>query len=140
MIGDPRPSDQAKQSDVPQDRAGDERPDGRHRETGPGVRFGHRSSGSDLHTRHQQPETPTVPSHRWNRRARKAQSAVASSALIKTIANNKGKPGTGTGGTVIGLVPVLLPGFESPPPDITALFASVPVAPGSTLAVTVMSG
>ena len=36
-------------------------------------------------------------------RARKAQSAVASSALIKPIPNNKGKAGTGNGGSVIGL-------------------------------------
>ena len=121
MIGDPRPADQAKQSDVPQDRVGDERPDGRHRETGPGVRFGHRSS-------------------RLHSRARKAQSAVASSALIKPITNDKGKAGTGIGGSVIGLVPMLLPGSASPPPDTTALFPSVPVASGATLAVTVMSG
>ena len=74
------------------------------------------------------------------RRARKAQSAVASSALIKPIPNNKGKAGTGIGGSVIGLIPVLLPGSTSPPPDTIALFASVPVASGAILAVTVMSG
>ena len=73
-------------------------------------------------------------------RVRKAQSAVANSALIKPIPNNKGKAGTGNGGSVIGLKPMLLPGSTSPPPDTTALFASVPVALGAIVAVTVMSG
>ena len=34
----------------------------------------------------------------------------------------------------------LLPGFESPPPDTTAPFTSVPAASGAIIAVTVMSG
>ena len=73
-------------------------------------------------------------------RARKAQSPVASNAVIKPIPNDKGKVGTGNGGSVIGLKPELLPGSTSPPPDTTALFASVPDALGAILAVTVMSG
>ena len=63
-----------------------------------------------------------------------------SSALIKPITNNTGKTGTGSGLIVIGLVPVLLPGFESPPPDTTALLTSVPTALTAIFAVTVMSG
>ena len=73
-------------------------------------------------------------------RGRKAQSAVASNALTKPIPNGKGKAGTGNGGSVMGLKPMLLPGSASPPPDTTALFASVPDASGEILAVTVMSG
>ena len=74
------------------------------------------------------------------RRARKAKSAIASSALIKAITNNTGKVGTGSGLIVIGLVAVLLPGLESPPPDTTALLTSVPTASAAIFAVTVMSG
>ena len=69
------------------------------------------------------------------RRARKAQSAIASSALIKTITNDKGKTGTGNGLIVTGLEAVLLALFGSPPPETTALFVTVP---GATLAPTVV--
>jgi hypothetical protein len=88
------------------------------------------------------------------RRARNAASAIASSALIKPILNDTGKSGTGSGvgpgvgpGTgpgvvmVVGSDAVLLPGFESPPPDTTAMFVTVP--PGtlaSTVVVTVIPG
>ena len=51
------------------------------------------------------------------RRPRRATTAIASSAPIKAITNNTGKVGTGIGLIVIGLVAVLLPGLESPPPD-----------------------
>ena len=58
-----------------------------------------------------------APQRTDDRRVRKAESAIARSAPIKPITNNTGKVGTGTGLIVIGAVPVLLPGFESPPPD-----------------------
>ena len=66
--------------------------------------------------------------------------AIASSAVIKPITNETGKTGTGSGAIVIGLDPVLLPGFESPPPVTTAPFAIVPTASGARTPVTVMSG
>lgn len=74
------------------------------------------------------------------RRARKPKSAIPSSALIKAIMNATGKVGTADGPIVIGLVAVLLPALESPPPDTAALLTSVPAALTAIFAVTEMSG
>jgi hypothetical protein len=71
------------------------------------------------------------------RRARKAESAIASSPPIKPSTNDKGKTGTGIGPIVTGLEAPLLVEFESPPPDTTALFVTVPDA-APTLVVTVI--
>jgi hypothetical protein len=54
--------------------------------------------------------------------------------------NTTGKVGTGGAPTVIELVALLLPAFESPPPDTAELLTSVPTAPIAMFAVTVMSG
>ena len=56
----------------------------------------------------------------------KARSRAAhSSSQSRTI---QARPGLVVEPIVIGLEPVLLPGFESPPPDTTALLTSVPTA------------
>src|SRR5215831_16901327 len=62
------------------------------------------------------------------RREYKAASAIASSAAMSPSSNDRGMTGTGTGPTVIGAEPVLLDGFESPPPDMTPLLVTVPTA------------
>jgi hypothetical protein len=96
---------------------------------------------ADNHVRPRQLGSVGFVSPDRKRCARKAESAIASSRLIKPSTNDNGKAGTGNGPTVTGLEAVLLALFGSPPPDTAAMFVTVPGATlAPTLVVTMIAG